>query len=311
MWLEAAFKKEIKMDTIKVACWNIYYSDRLVENGKIKPSSQTRADNVGQIIETIDGDVLGIVECMPESKLKVFRDTYCDFYDIVVEGNSKEQNLGILYYPYTVNVEKLTYNKKKWQARIGDDSNTKQYQFSRKPLIVKVTPKIGDKTPFILAVVHQKSKKTYSSDQKEPINNRKKIIAQGLRLREIIFKMMDDGIADRFMIMGDINDGPGFDKHEALLLKSGVESHIGSVLAPETVLHSFVDLSDGVGIPSHSFKPPSQIDHMLYTHDMAHGTKKPKVKNNSGKVRTDLVDIKKDGKKRDSDHAPIELKVDV
>jgi len=299
------------MATIKVACWNIYYSDRLVANGKIKPSSKTRANNVGQIIKTIDADVLGIVECMPESKLKVFRDAYCDFYDVVLEGNRKEQNLGILYYPYTVKVEKLTYSKGPWYTRIGDDKNTKKYQFSRKPLIVKVTPKIGDKKTFIVAVVHQKSKNTYTANKKEPINNRKKIIAQGLRLREILFKMVTDGIAERFIIMGDINDGPGFDKYEARLLKSGVESHIGSVLAPETVLHSFVDLSDGIGIPSHSFKPPAQIDHMLYPHDMAHGTGRPRVKKNSGNVRKDLVDIKKDGKKRDSDHAPVELMVNV
>jgi hypothetical protein len=296
------------MAAIKVACWNIYYSDRLVENGKVKG---TRAENVSKIIEKMDADILGIVECMPASKLEVFRDEYFDYYDFVVEGRSKKQNVGLFYYPYAVDVEKLDYNKGKWEAQIGDDKAKKKYAFSRKPLIVKVTPKEGDKKPFLLAVVHQKSKKTYSADKEEPYTNRKKIIAQGMRLREILFGMVEKGIAERFMIMGDINDGPGFDNFETRLLKSGVEAHIGSVLRPETILHSFVDLSNGVGRPTHSFKGLVQIDHVLYTHDMSHGSGKPRVKKDSGEVRDDLVDIKKNGKGRDSDHAPVELTVYV
>lgn len=299
------------MATIKVACWNIYYSDRLVHKGEIEKSSKNRADNVGKIIGTIDADILGIVECMPENKLNVFCNVYCNYYDILVEGIKTEQNVGMLYYSPTVKVEKLNYNKKKWNAQIGDDKKKKKYAFSRNPLIVKVTPKIGNKKPFIVAVVHQKSKKTYTPDKKEPYNNRKKIIAQGMRLRTILFGMVKKGIAERFIIMGDINDGPGFDEYEASLLKSGVEAHIGSVLEPETILHSFVDLSDGIGKPTHCFKPPAQIDHMLYPRDMAHGSGNPKVKKNSGKVRDDLVDLKKNGKDRDSDHAPVELTVNV
>ena len=52
--------------------------------------------------------------------------------------------------------------------------------------------------------------------------------------------------------MGDINDGPDFDRYEKQILRSGIEAHIGSVLEPETILHSFVDLSDGKGKPSPS-----------------------------------------------------------
>jgi hypothetical protein len=192
--------------------------------------------------------------------------------------------------------------------RVGNDEKEKKYGFSRKPLIAKVTPRIGKKRPFLLAVVHQKSKKVYSNDEAEPYDNRKKIIAQGRRLRSILFGMLEKGIADRFIIMGDINDGPGFDYYEKSLVESGVEAHLGSVLEPETVLHSFVSLAKG-GIPTHPFKPAAQIDHMLYPHEMDHGLDRPKVKKGSGRVRTDLVSIKKNGKDRDSDHAPTELEL--
>ncbi len=52
------------MSTIKVACWNIYYSDRLVKSGAINTATvqKTRADKVAEIIEEMDPDILGIVE---------------------------------------------------------------------------------------------------------------------------------------------------------------------------------------------------------------------------------------------------------
>jgi endonuclease/exonuclease/phosphatase family metal-dependent hydrolase len=171
-----------------------------------------------------------------------------------------------------------------------------------------VTPLEGSRNPFLIAVVHQKSKKTYSPDEQEPYNNRKKIIAQGRRLRTILYGMLERGIADRFFIIGDINDGPGFDEYEKTLVESGVEAHLGTVLDPDHVLRSFVDLSQG-GRPTHPFKPAAQIDHILYTENAARSSTKVRVRKNSGDVRTDLVSIKKNGKDRDSDHCPIEVTV--
>ena len=95
---------------------------------------------------------------------------------------------------------------------------------------------------------------------------------------------------------------------EKALVESGVEAHLGTVLEPETVLHSFTDLAKG-GVPTHPFKPAAQIDHVLYPHKAAHGSTKVKVRKNSGRVRTDLVSIKKNGKDRDSDHCPVEVTV--
>ncbi len=244
---------------------------------------------------------------MPKNSLSVFLSAYgMDYYEPILEGNKVKHNVGLLYWPGSVTVEKLSFSGAKWKDKIGNDKSQRKYAFSRKPLIVKVTPKSGDKNPFLIAVVHQKSKKTYSSDEQEPYNNRKKIIAQGRQLRQILFGMMKKKIADRFFIMGDINDGPGFDQYEKSLIESGVEAHLGSVLDPETVLHSFNDLSKG-GTPTHPFRPAAQIDHILYPHKAAHGSTKVRVKANSGRVRTDLVSIKKNGKNRDSDHCPIEV----
>ncbi len=299
------------MAKIKVACWNIYYSNRLVKSGAISTETiqKTRAGNVAKIIEKMDPDILGIVECMPESSLDVFLSAYgLDYYEPVLEGNKVKHNVGLLYWPGSVKVEKLNFSGAKWKDKIGNDASQRKYGFSRKPLIVKVTPTSGSKNPFLIAVVHQKSKKTYSANEQEPYNNRKKIIAQGRQLRKILYGMLKKNVADRFIIMGDINDGPGFDEYEKSLVESGVEAHLGTVLDPGTVLHSFTDLSKG-GKATHPFKPAAQIDHILYPHNMSHGSTKVKVKAKSGRVRTDLVSIRKNGKNRDSDHCPIEVTV--
>jgi hypothetical protein len=299
------------MATIKLACWNIYYSNRLVKGNKINPEQKqkTRAGNVAGIIQHMDPDILGIVECMPEKSLDVFLKAYgMDYYIPLLEGKKDKHNVGLLYWPGSVKVVKQNFSGAKWKDKVGNDKNPRKYAFSRKPLIVKVTPKKGSKNSFLIAVVHQKSKKTYSSNEREPYNNRKKIIAQGRQLRKILYRMLKNKVADRFFIIGDINDGPGFDEYEKSLVESGVEAHLGTVLVPETVLHSFTDLSKG-GKPTHPFKPVAQIDHILYPHNVAHGKTKVKVKKNSGRVRTDLVSIKKNGKDRDSDHCPIEVTV--
>ena len=108
--------------------------------------------------------------------------------------------------------------------------------------------------------------------------------------------------------MGDINDGPDFDRFEKQIWQSGIQAHLGSVLDPDNILHSFVDLSDGKGLPSSSFANGSvQLDHIIYTQEFTNGPNGAMVKSGSGRVRSDLVNIMRDGKKRDSDHAPVEM----
>ena len=140
-------------------------------------------------------------------------------------------------------------------------------------------------------------------------------MAEGRRLRAIL-----DGLAatlgppyDRYVVMGDINDGPGFDATEARILRSGLETHIGSVLDPDRLLYSFVDLSDEVGIPTTpaSWGAP-QLDHLLYTRSLAGADGVPQILPGSGRVRSDLVDFAAgSGKDADSDHTPIEASAEV
>ena len=306
-----------RVPDLKLACWNVYFSHTLIggDAGSHFVAQPDRADKVAEVIYQIDPHLLGVVECMPRSKLEFFRDTYLDAgYELLIQGDASRLNLGLLYWSPELEVTKVPFSHGSWQDQIGDDAQPVSYRFARVPLIAHVRHRSSGRE-LIVAVVHPKSKKTYSTDpdarRQEALKNRKRIVAEGRRLRAIL-----DGLAatlgppyDRYVVMGDINDGPGFDATEARILRSGLETHIGSVLDPDRLLYSFVDLSDEVGIPTTpaSWGAP-QLDHLLYTRSLARGAASPRVADGSGMVRSDLVDFNAgSGKDTDSDHVPVEL----
>lgn len=309
------------MPNLKIACWNIYFSHALIggEPGDHHVAQEERADAVARVIHEIDPHLMGVVECMPRSKLEFFRDTYLDAgYEVLVEGEASRLNLGLIYWAPELEVTKVPFGKAPWRDQIGDDPEPVSYRFARVPLIAHILHRQSG-AAFVAVVVHPKSKKTYSSDPEErraeALRNRKRIVAEGRRLRAILL-----GLAaalgppyDRFLVMGDINDGPGFDAVEAAILRSGVETHIGSVLDPDRLLYSFVDLSDEVGVPTTpaSWGAP-QLDHVLYARALAQGPGLPRVVPGTGRVRSDLVDFTAgSGKETDSDHVPVEVQVEA
>ncbi len=303
--------------------WNIFFSHKLVTgspgNYRIPSTSRTRAKNVTEIIEAIDPDVMGIVECMPAGKLEFFRDELLPAgYEVMTEGTKNRLNLGMLYKSDRVSVAKVSFAKDRWKDRLGNDARLRYYKWARVPLMVKVRH-LSSGRELVVTVVHPKSKKTYSDDpveqEKEALDNRKRIVAEGRRLRDILWQMAaSEGVPfDRFMVMGDVNDGPSFDRYEARILRSGVEAYIGRVYIPDQVLHSFVDLSDERGVPTTpaSWGAP-QLDHILFTHALQHGSGLPRVVEGSGRVRSDLVNFSAgSGKATDSDHCPVQVTVSV
>lgn len=305
------------MPKIKIATWNIYFSWKLVkEDGRqLKLSQKTRGENIADVIRKMDADILGIQECMSSSKLKFYLKQHNLDYDFVLNEDDDSYNLGLLYRSDKIKVSKVNFDAGTWRAKVGDE-NRRTYKFARKPLMVKVTHKTTG-SAFVVSVVHTKSKRVdrdLSPQEKydKSIDNRKRIIAAGDRLREIMWKKNQTGNSgfDRFLIMGDFNDHVSFDYYEKIVLRSGIESFIGSVLDPEKILYSAIDLSDGRGVPTTPFGEGVQLDHIIYTQSMLRG-QQGKVINQSGKVRSDLVLLDDDGKKRNSDHAPVEVLINM
>ena len=307
------------MATIRIACWNIYFSWNLVKrvgNG-FRLAQKTRGEAVAEIIRSLNADVLGIEECMPESALKFFLAEHGLDYAVKMNGNDVRYNLGLLYRPDRLRVRKVSFDASDWRAKIGDDKQKRTYKFARRPLMVHITHKDTDKT-FIVTVVHTKSKfvKKGLSDEveyKTSLDNRKRIVAAGDQLQDIMWTKHDKGASgfDRFLIMGDFNDHIHFDDYEKIILRSGIESFLGTVLDPERILYSAIDLSDGKGQPTSPFGGGVQLDHIIYTQSMVRGSGGARIVKDSGEVRDDLVDINSDGKNRDSDHAPVAVRIRV
>lgn len=301
----------------KIAFWNIYFSWKLIgeSRGKYYFKEKKRSSNVADIINSIDASILGIAECMSEEKLRFFRDSkFPQYTGILMNGNRKNYNIGMLYKSNLFEIRKLPLNTERWKAKIGNDRVEKFYKFTRAPLCVEVKCRETHNT-FVLSVVHSKSKRpsnnlTREEREREAIQNRKRIVAEGLRLRELLFKQAEElgKNYDQFIVMGDINDGPDFDKYEKQIFHSGIESLLGTVLDPKKILYSTIDLSDGKGQPSSSFAKGSvQLDHIVYNQSLIDESRSTRIVESSGRIRSDLVNIKRDGKKRDSDHAPVEV----
>ena len=111
------------MADLKVACWNIYFSHNLIQGSsgsiQVNPNESKRTETIVDIIKTIDADILGIIECMPLEHLLFLRDSFLPDYGVMVEGGGKKLNLGLLYKPETVGVERLSFDKSSWQVSIG------------------------------------------------------------------------------------------------------------------------------------------------------------------------------------------------
>lgn len=259
-----------------IATWNIYFSWKLVEmrsgSYRIAPSQRRRAKNIAEIINDMDVDVLGIQECMSPNELKFFRDDKCPQYDgLMTNGDSDQYNLGLLYKKSVFKAKKIRINTDRWKAKIADDRAAKFYKFARKPLVVELEH-VTAGTKMTVAVIHFKSKRpssglTPQEKYKEALRNRKRIVAEGLRLRELLQKRAEKGEPNnRYMVLGDLNDGPDFDDYEKRIFASGIETLLGSVLDPANIYYSAIDLSDGRGEPTSSFASGSvQLDHIVHT----------------------------------------------
>ncbi len=311
-------KEQISMSKIKITTWNIYFSWKLVkkEGSRFKLQQKARGENIAEVIRKMDADIIGIQECMSPSSLKFFLKQHDLEYDVLLNDDNTTYNLGLLYRSDKIKASKVNFDATPWRAKVGDE-NRRTYRFARKPLMVKITYK-STGSEFVVAVVHTKSKRVDSDLSREEkyvksIDNRKRIIAAGDRLREIMWKKAQAGNSgfDKFLIMGDFNDHVSFDYYEKIVLRSGIESFIGTVLDPERILYSAINLSDGKGIPTTPFGGGVQLDHIIYTQSMITARGNAGVVNNSGKVRSDLVPLDNDGKQRDSDHAPVEVLINV
>ncbi len=225
---EPKVMKKIERGTgeYKIASYNICHMDEIID-GSFFVKMEDRCKAIAKNIKAIDPDILAIQEA-PKTKgqLNVFVKKFLDDKYYVYFEKSKERSLALLIRkdinppPCAVKkIERPEY-KSKWQDDIDGNGEYENwlYDFSRPPLELDLG---FDSGTLKIIVLHLTSK--YGRTLQEKMSARYRLIAEVKKFREIISSEMDKDI----IILGDMNDNPGFDLYEKGLRIDGIAELIG------------------------------------------------------------------------------------
>lgn len=148
--------------------------------------------------------------------------------------NGTQQEITLLYDP---NIMQVSHDPRdaasprfdlSFNYDLDGDGTNNVFHFSKPPLEVALHAKGGEKIRLI--GVHAKSKAPHGARSKKDemdisLQNRRKQLAQCLWIRQRVDAHL--AIKDDIIVLGDFNDGPGLDKYEKLLGRSGIEIVLG------------------------------------------------------------------------------------
>lgn len=319
------------MPDFTVMSYNIENMNKMFQDNAIKQNQQKRAQMIADVIKNINPDVLGICEAAnaPEEHMH-FIDNYLQGSNYqLAHGTSRgAQNL-VFYYRQPFSVVSIDDNISyydPWKTDIDDDGLKEWHKWHRKPLEVEF--EIGANGPRVrFILVHSKSKGIFSvvdlhNFQKISLGNRKRLAGQANKLRNRLDQLIQAQNPTPVIVMGDMNDGPGFDSFERMIGKSFVETTMGSVFEPDKVFHNAlwwmsadsklkddlwtVSFQDPIVSNPLGFKHRVWIDHILLSPDMLNANTNNQVRYvaNSGRVG----DKDKDSWSA-SDHIPVYCKI--
>jgi len=232
-----------------VMTYNVERMKGLFYKGGFHPEKQERALALGRVICRYAPHVLGVVEASDKlGNIEFFvqnTDLCSRGYRIAKsERRRGRQDLAFLYRePFEL--ESLDDGYDFWDAWIQDidhDGIKEVCEFERKPLeaVFRVA---GTEARVLVILVAAKSKGVFQAKdvldhQHLALANRKKLLAQAMKIRARVDAVMDEDPALPVIVMGDMNDDPGLDSYERMLGASSLETIMGSVYAPDRILHN-------------------------------------------------------------------------
>jgi endonuclease/exonuclease/phosphatase family metal-dependent hydrolase len=227
-------------------------------------STDKTAQRTARLLRAIDADVVGLEEAPScQEELDLFLAKYLSVNGVLIYrgicGDSGgAQKLAVIFKPETVTLSRTPSSEiptlvNAWQCDTDGDGVLNEYAFTRTPLTVDVSFSGGQSLRLI--VMHTKS--NFINDGKKlwndpatrqnyvtaALTNRRRISAEGMRVRCYLDQCLDADPASRVIVMGDLNDGPGRDYFEDLYLTHNVtDTLVGSAFEPEKIfthaLHS-------------------------------------------------------------------------
>lgn len=255
---------------LRVGTYNIEWFDKLfnVDNTNrqfnIAKSSErslaTKRDAIATVLQTINVDILGVVEAPNTTTTTGIQDCATKLMQFFAMLNMPQyqvcmgyisrgsQELALVYDATKVRVKHVPGGVSgsksnppfddKFFFDTDDDNVEEVYTMYRPPLEAEVEI-IATGETFRLMLVHAKSKGIFNATDRvhfdaTSLGNRRKLFAECTWIRRRINAWQRDG--HRIIVMGDINDGPGMDYYETTFGKSGVEILIGDIFDPHNIL---------------------------------------------------------------------------
>ena len=252
---------------MNVMSYNIeWFDDHFEADNSLKTSaeSQTKFNGVASVISNIDPDIVGITEAPNTTTTTGQRDTvaalenFAQTYGLrqtkamIGFPSAGRQEIALLYDPNVVTashdpggsagtVRNPRFNES-FQADSDGDKIMELYKHYRPPLEAKIARADGG-DDFWLLVAHAKSKGIFSSMDRYNFDrtserNRRKLFAECQSIRKRVDEWLDED--RKVIVMGDINDGPGFDFYESRFGKSAVELIIGDLYDRDKLLKYYI-----------------------------------------------------------------------
>lgn len=252
--------------TLSVCSYNIEdFFECFNEANEPKTESKDEAkklQSVATVLENVDADLIGVVEGPQTVKADNSNQSTVKALQKFAAEYDLRQNQASMGYPaqgereLAVMYDESVIKSVEHIARSGADSSVppfngefvydtdndgidEVYDFYRPPFEAEVTLAETNET-FRLILAHVKSKVVYGvmdriRHEQESMGNRRQIFAQCTWIRRRVEKLMED---HPVVVMGDFNDGPGFDYYERQFGKSGIEIVVGDLFNPDGVLSS-------------------------------------------------------------------------
>lgn len=212
-----------------------------------------------------------------------------------------------------------------WDADVDGDNMLAAYDFTREPLVLEVDG--NGIQPFTIINLHTKSKYVHGGQAafNDParkqdfiasaINARRRISAEGYRLRRYLDKKLQDDNAARIVVTGDFNDGPGHDFFERSYLTHNVADIVlGSTFYPRLIFHhALIERVQPASLFTARFDDfvddiqdrPLLLDHFLVSPALVPEIQSARIAH--GEFDNEVEGSGSSRAKRPSDHRPIVL----
>lgn len=240
---------------MRLATWNVEWFDHLFDDasrlwdddGRSGREGVTRAEQtrgIARVLRAIDADAVMVIEA-PDARRRTsggdpvlagFAARFGLRTREVLMGfpSDARQEIALLYDPDVLTVRHDPRGgdpprfDRNWRVDLDGDGRAEPIHWSKPPLEVEALTAGG--AVLRLIGVHAKSKAPHGARSEAhalriALENRRKQLAQCLWLRGRVEAHLAAGEA--LVVLGDFNDGPGLDEHEAQFGRSGVEIVMG------------------------------------------------------------------------------------